>query len=308
MSQPRFPSTWQLYGLARVCRAWEVARSTVYAAQGRAVAPAGPPGRRGPKSRWSEERLLTAIRAALAGTLFLGEGHRKIWARLRWKGVRTSKARVLRLMREAHLLAPTQVGHVHGPKAHDGTITTEQRDQMWGMAAASCLTREGTAAIFVFVDHCAAECIGLRAAKPGTRFEAVEPLRQGLHALFGGYEAGIARGWQARHDHGSHYVSDSFPEGLKFLGIVSSPVFVREPEGNGVAERFIRTPKEELLWVRKFEGVEVLRQALLGFKAGTTAPGSASGTGIRRRCRSAPSSAGGPRDAHRARSTGTRGP
>jgi putative transposase len=211
--------------------------------------------------------LREVIRAVLAAAPFLGEGHRKVWARLRWQGVRTSKGRVLRLMREAHLLAPTRVGHAHGPKAHDGTITTDQPDQMWGMDATSCLTREGTATVFVVVDHCAAECIGLHAAKPGTRFEAVEPLRQGVHALFGGYEAGIARGLQARHDHGSQYVSDYFQAELRFLGIASSPAFVREPEGNGVAERFIRTLKEQLLWVRTFDTVEALRQALLEFKA-----------------------------------------
>lgn len=264
MSQTGSPSTQRVYGLARVCRVWEVARSTVYAMKGRA---AGPPRRRGPKPRWSDGDLLAAIRGVLAAAVFLGEGHRKVWARLRWQGVRTSKARVLRLMRAAHLLAPTRVGHAHGPKAHDGTITTERPDQMWGMDATSCLTRrEGTATVFVVVDHCAAECIGLHVAKPGTRFEAVEPLRQGIHALFGGYETGIARGLLARHDHGSQYVSDYFQAELKFLGIVSSPAFVREPEGNGVAERFIRTLKEQLLWVRTFDTVEELRLALLEFK------------------------------------------
>ena len=35
-------------------------------------------------------------------------------------------------MREARLLAPTRMGRVHGPAAHDGTITTEVPDQMWG--------------------------------------------------------------------------------------------------------------------------------------------------------------------------------
>jgi len=265
MSQTRSPSTQRVYGLARVCRAWEMARSTVYATNGRAAAPAGP-RRRGPTPRWSDEALLEAIRAVLTAAAFLGEGHRKVWARLRWQGVRTSKGRVLRLMRAAHLLAPTRVGHAHGPKAHDGTITTDQPDQRWGMDATSCLTREGTATVFVVVDHCAAECIGLHAAKPGTRFEAVEPLRQGVQALFGGYEAGVARGLQARHDHGSQYVSDYFQAELKFLGITSSPAFVREPEGNGVAERFIRTLKEQLLWVRTFDTVEELRQALLEFK------------------------------------------
>jgi hypothetical protein len=34
-------------------------------------------------------------------------------------------------------------------------------------------------------------------------------------------------GLLARHDHGSQYVSDFFQDELKFLGIVSSPAFVR---------------------------------------------------------------------------------
>jgi len=206
------------------------------------------------------------IRAVLATSPFVGEGHRKVWVRLRWQEVRTSKARVLRLMREARLLAPTRVGHAHGPAAHDGTITTDQPDQLWGMDATSCLTQEGTATVFVVVDHCASECIGVHAAKPGTRFEAVEPLRQGVRAIFGGYETAVAAGLQAQHDHGSQYVSDYVQDELRFLGITSSPAFVREPEGNGVAARFIRTLKEQLLWVRPFATVEALRVALLEFK------------------------------------------
>ena len=46
------------------------------------------------------------IRQEIAVPPFTGEGHRKFWARLRVSGVRTSKTRVLRLMREAQLLAP----------------------------------------------------------------------------------------------------------------------------------------------------------------------------------------------------------
>ena len=41
---------------------------------------------------------------------------------------------------------------------------------------------------------------------------------------------------------------------------------MREPEGNGVAERFIRTLKENLLWVRSFDTIEELRLAVLEFK------------------------------------------
>ena len=38
------------------------------------------------------------------------------------------------------------------------------------------------------------------------------------------------------------------------------------PEGNGCAGRFIRTLKEQLLWVEPFETVQQLRLALLAFK------------------------------------------
>ena len=61
-------------------------------------------------------------------------------------------------------------------------------------------------------------------------------------------------------------MSDDFQQELAFLGMTSSPSFVREPEGNGVAERFIRTLKENLLWVRHFATVAELVEALREFR------------------------------------------
>ena len=69
-----------------------------------------------------------------------------------------------------------------------------------------------------------------------------------------------------RYDHGSQYMSDHFQKELAFLGIESSPAFVRSPEGNGCAEGFIFTLKENLLWVRTFRTIEQLRQALFAFR------------------------------------------
>ena len=87
-----------------------------------------------------------------------------------------------------------------------------------------------------------------------------------MRKRFGAFAKGAAAGLQLRHDHGSQYVSHDFQAEIRFLGIDSSPAFVREPEGNGCAERFIRTLKENLLWVRRFDTLEELRLALLGFK------------------------------------------
>jgi putative transposase len=173
---------------------------------------------------------------------------------------------VLRLMRENDLLAPTRVGSARGPRAHDGTIIPETVDTMWGTDLTTTFTGEGQASVFIAVDHCSAECVGIHAHACATRFEALEPIRQGVRRHFGGFAAAVARGLKLRHDHGSQYMSDHFQKEIAFLGIESSPAFVRAPEGNGCAERFIRTLKENLLWVRTFETIEELRQALLTFR------------------------------------------
>ena len=95
-------------------------------------------------------------------------------------------------MREHDLQAPHRVGHAHGPKAHDGTITTEAPDVMWGTDMTPTVTvSEGAAFVFVAVDHCTTECIGLHAAKRGTRFEALEPIRQGVRERFGEIGDGV---------------------------------------------------------------------------------------------------------------------
>ena len=88
-----------------------------------------------------------------------------------------------------------------------------------------------------------------------------------MRRQFGAIGKGVAAGLKLRHDHGSNYMSDDFQSEIAFLGIEASPSFVREPEGNGVAERFIRTLKENLLRVQTFETIEALRLALLEFAA-----------------------------------------
>jgi transposase InsO family protein len=119
--------------------------------------------------------LLAHIRAQILSSRLHGEGYRKIWARLRHAGIRTSARRVRRLMRQHGLLAPHRVGRPTG-RAHDGTITTTAVDVMWGTDMTETVTlAEGRARVFVAVDHCSGECVGIHAAASGNRFEALEP-------------------------------------------------------------------------------------------------------------------------------------
>jgi putative transposase len=82
MSQQPSPSTHQPYGVARVIRVWDLSRSTFYARRARRQARPTPRRRRRPP-RLDDAALLEQIRAVIAESPFTGEGHRKIWARLR---------------------------------------------------------------------------------------------------------------------------------------------------------------------------------------------------------------------------------
>ena len=84
MSAATSPGTGLAYGAARVCAAWDFARSSFYALKSRqhATAERRPAKRRGPKPSISDQALLVAIEADLEASPWEGEGHRKVWARL----------------------------------------------------------------------------------------------------------------------------------------------------------------------------------------------------------------------------------
>jgi len=170
-------------------------------------------------------------------------------------------------MREYHLQSTQRPRREGVSKAHDGRITTDTPDELWGMDATSTMTtEEGTATIFIAVDHCTQECMGIHASKSAKSEQALEPLRQGMRHAFDAYEANAGMGLSIRHDHGSQYISKLFQRELRFLGVTSTPSFVGEPQCNGVAERFIKTLKEQVLHLQYFKTIEDLRMALLDFK------------------------------------------
>ena len=264
MSAETSPATNRLYGLERVCRVLELPRSTIYAkrAAGSAKVIRLHPARRGPKPKLSDAKLLEAIRADLAASPFVGEGHRKPWARLRLGGIRVSRTRVLRLMREHQLLSPHR--RPQGKlDPHGGVIITERPDEMWGTDGARIETvDDGWVWVFSAVDHCHAECVGWHVAKIGDRFAALEPIAQGLTRYFGGVHADAGRGIALRMDHGTQYMSDHFLKQVKFWGLAPSFAFVAQPQTNGVAERFNRTLKEQAIYGRVFRGIEDVRRAV----------------------------------------------
>jgi putative transposase len=75
MSQALSPSTGHPHGLARVCRVWDVARSTVYWQRHASSAPGA---RQGPIGPCADDELVDQIQRILAASPFPGEGYRAV--------------------------------------------------------------------------------------------------------------------------------------------------------------------------------------------------------------------------------------
>ena len=200
MAEATSPTTGRRYGVARVCQIWDQPRSSFYAArqpQAGAVAPASASARRGPKPSVGDETLLAAIRADLERSPWTGEGHRRVWARLRAiDGVRVSRKRLLRLMRGAcpavapsrshalrraarsadrHRGAECDVGDRRDPNRH--------RPGRQGLAVRRRRALERRAA-------------RLACRQARYRFEALQAVGMAVRNQFGRVDAGAAAAWR----------------------------------------------------------------------------------------------------------------
>jgi putative transposase len=264
------PTTGRRYGVARVCRVWSMPRSSFYAARsaGAEERPQRTPGRRGPKPAIAGADLLAAIRADLARSPWSGEGHRKVWARLRvLDGLRVARKRVLRLMRENMLLSPHRA-RPRPEQTHDRRIVTEAPNVMWAIDGTQIPTvRDGKVWLFGVAEHWNAELVGWHVTKQGTRHEALQAMSMAVCEQFGHLGRDAARGLALRHDHGSAFMSEDFRHQVKAWGMTPSYAFVAQPETNGVIERLFRTFKEQVVYGRIFQTIEEVRDAVRTFVA-----------------------------------------
>jgi len=268
MSRTASPSTGKVYGAERVCSAWGVPRSSFYHEINIMPRADEEPSKkkRGPKPDISDEELLALIREDLEASPFIGEGHRKVWARLHYgRKIKVARKRVLRMMRENNLLSPHRVPS-SPPREHDGTIITTEPNDMWATDGAKVFTLDdGWGWVFATVEHWNAECMGWHVTKKGNRFAALEPVKMALEREFGTAERGVARGISLRIDNGNVYTSGHFTKQIKSWGFAPSYAYVEQPETNGVVERFFRTLKEQVIYGRIFGNLEEVRHVVSEF-------------------------------------------
>jgi len=224
--------------------------------------------KRGPKTVLSDEILLEETKAEIKRSKFHSEGYKKIHARMKKRGIRCGKNRVLKLLRHNNLLAPVRPVSNGSSRRHDGKIITDLPDIMWGTDGKQFYTEEnGLCWFFGVIEHFNSEILSFHVAKKGNSFAALEPVKDAVKKRYGDLHEGVCCGVGLflRSDHGTQYDAKVFKREIEFLGLQHSPAFVRSPECNGVIERFHRTLNEQVFSCMIFRNLEEARKEIEEF-------------------------------------------
>src|SRR5262249_41954332 len=108
------------------------------------------------------------------------------------------------------------------------------------------------------------------------------PIRKGMTTAFGSSAPKVALGVALRHDWGSQYTANTFVNEIKCWGFTDTPAFVGKPECNRCAERFMRTLKEQCLYLHQFRDLEEPRAIIGRSLRATTRSGSSNACGTGR--------------------------
>jgi transposase InsO family protein len=196
--------------------------------------------------------------------LIIGEhrawGVRKVWATLRREhSLKVSKKRVWAIMKANGLVLARDSepgepcrGHVAVPEpgrrlATDLTTTHTKKD--------------GTVAISLAIDCGCRSILGLLVSVAQDARTVLAPVEEALQRTFDDFRY-IPMELELRTDHGPQYTGADCKELVDRWKIDHTFAPVGRPTGNAVAERFIRTMKEEVIWLKDWESAAELQEAL----------------------------------------------
>lgn len=114
-------------------------------------------------------------------------------------------------------------------------------------------------AVLVIVDNCSRQCYGLPVFESGAKVTAAE-VTQALYSFLPRDLAYLIS------DQGSHFRSNLLTQLAKDLDFLQVPIYRHRPQTNGIAERFVRTLKEDLR-EKNWSGAQGLAALLTVFRA-----------------------------------------
>lgn len=178
-------------------------------------------------------------------------GYRRVWAYLKFiEKLDVNKKRILRLMREANLLVHPNM-RIKASRVNTMPKPRPARpNEWWGIDMTKVMASDvGWICIVVVLDWHTKKVVGFDIGKRSTSVDWLSALETAVMRQFpdGVREAGLS----LMSDNGSKPTSNAFMKGCATLGISQAFTSYNNPKGNADTERFMRTMKEECLWLRE---------------------------------------------------------
>lgn len=247
-----------------LCATFDLSRAAYYAEARRQRGAAAPTGDgkiialpRRPRHT-SAEVVLLRIREVLDRETSTAWGVRKVWATLRREGLRVSRRRVHAIMRAHGLVlardrepGETPRGHVAVPEPNRRLAT--DLTTVW-------TKRDGVVALVPTID-CGDRSAVVVVTKDQHGPAVLASVEAKLVAAFGS-PANVPDGVELRTDHGPQYTGADCAALCERWRLAHTYAPVGRPTGNAVVERFIRTLKEELIWLRDWDSADELHAAV----------------------------------------------
>lgn len=210
----------------------------------------------------SDEVLEERIRA-LADE-FQAFGVRRIHALLKREGQQVGVRRVWKMMRQLGLTLPAVSEREPDPRF--GHVAVPEPNRRIGTDLTTVVTRrDGLVAIVPVIDNGCRSALALVATKRQDSVAVLAPVRQALIRAFGDVGR-VPEGVELRTDHGPQYTGADCERLCREWGLEHTFAPVGRPTGNAVTERFIRSLKEELIWLKDWDSLDELQAALDAFR------------------------------------------
>ena len=207
------------------------------------------------------EVVLERIREVLARHTARAWGVRKVWATLKREGLKVSRRRVHALMR-AHGLVLVRDSEPGEPAR--GHVTVPEPNRRIATDLTTVWTRkDGVVALVPTID-CGDRTAVITVTKDQHGPAVLASVEAKLVEAFGSPD-NVPDDLELRTDHGSQYTGNDCAKFCDRWRLNHTFAPVGRPTGNAVVERFIRTLKEELIWLQDWQSADELRAAIDGW-------------------------------------------
>jgi len=228
------------------------------------------------KGAYVDEKMVERIREVREEMAPIQVGYRRITAILNYKkGITVNKKKVQRINQIMGWQArsyrrPTRPK----PEPEDPNrpvvnpedpVQVNKPNQRWSTDLTKIyIKNEGWANLIPVLDNCTRECLGWVFSRRCRAKEAQDAIREAVINRFGS-EQEVPEDLELLTDNGSIFLARDFQDQMDEYGIGQTFTPYECPSANGLAERFIKTVKEEKTWHFVFESMEEAEEAIREF-------------------------------------------